>query len=216
MILMNIIVERYRPYVRHREFWFSLVLSTLLLIGSLFVNYFAGTYATLHESNSVTDLILSNIRVYDVDFVFVWGAIAFWVLLISLFLFEPKKIPFTLKSVALFVLIRALFVSLTHIASFPTQVHIDLTGIISYFTFGGDLFFSGHTGLPFLAALVFWKNLRLRIIFLALSVLFAFVVLMGHLHYSIDVLSAYFITYGIWVLAEKFFKKDLLLFNREM
>jgi hypothetical protein len=36
---------------------------------------------------------------------------------------------------------------------------------------------------------------------------------LAHLHYSIDVLSAFFITYTISHIACVFFKKDLLLFR---
>jgi membrane-associated phospholipid phosphatase len=78
---------------------------------------------------------------------------------------------------------------------------------------GDDLFFSGHAGLPFLLALIFWDDVLLRTIFLGFSVLFSIVVLLGHLHYSIDVASAFFITFTIFVIAKKFFKKDWDLLN---
>ena len=82
---------------------------------------------------------------------------------------------------------------------------------------GNDLFFSGHTGLPFLLALIFWENKKLRFLFLGFSVLFAVVVLLGHLHYSIDVFAAYFITYTIFHICKFLFKKDWQLFlqNKE-
>jgi len=38
-------------------------------------------------------------------------------------------------------------------------------------------------------------------------------VLLGHIHYSIDVFSALFITYGIFVIAKKVFARDYLLFT---
>ena len=74
--------------------------------------------------------------------------------------------------------------------------------------FSGDLFFSGHTGLPFLMALIFWSSPRIRCFFLALSVFFAVTVLLGHLHYSIDVASAYLITYSIFCIARQTFPND--------
>jgi hypothetical protein len=42
---------------------------------------------------------------------------------------------------------------------------------------------------------------------------FGVVVLLGHLHYSIDVLSAFFISYGIYRIAEIIFHKDKMLWN---
>ena len=49
----------------------------------------------------------------------------------------------------------------------------------------------------------------LRYLFLAWSVFFGIVVLLGHLHYTIDVLSAFFITYGIVDIAKWLFPTPL-------
>jgi hypothetical protein len=127
--------------------------------------------------------------------------------------------PFAMKSLALFAIIRSVFVSLTHISPFPTSVlispdffgHTFFDGIFN----GYDLFFSGHTGVPFLLALMFWNNEKWRSIFLGFSVVFAIVVLLGHLHYSIDVLSAYFITFGIFNISKYLFKQDWELFSKK-
>jgi hypothetical protein len=43
--------------------------------------------------------------------------------------------------------------------------------------------------------------------------MFGIVVLLGHLHYSIDVLSAFFITYSIYHICELFFKTDKKIFD---
>ena len=94
------------------------------------------------------------------------------------------------------------------------EMFFDPGDISKKLTSGGDLFFSSHTGLPFLAALLFWEHKIYRYIFLALSLIFGAVVLLGHLHYSIDVFSAFFITYGIYHISRTFFKKDLKLFEK--
>jgi len=185
-------------------FWGGLVFLIVVLI----INYFAGSYATEKASNSVTDLVLSNIPVFDVDGVFIYGGYTLFVCIVLVCISRPSRIPFTVKSIALFYLIRSIFVTLTHIAPFPTHAYIDPGIFLRLFNFDGELFFSGHTGLPFLMALVYWDNKNLRVSFICLSVIFAAVVLMGHLHYSIDVFSAFFITYAIYGLAEQFFKKD--------
>ena len=195
----------------NKNFLLSSGIAVLFLILSLVVNFYAGTYATLRASNAVTDIVLSNIRVYDVDGIFVYGAIILWIFIASLCVFEPKRIPFVFKSTALFVLIRSIFISLTHIGPFPSQLVID-SNFLAKFTPGGDLFFSAHVGLPFLLALIFWENIRLRVFFVASSLFFGAIVLMGHLHYSIDVLAAFFITYTIYHMACAFFPKDKKIF----
>lgn len=200
-------------YFKQRSFLLSLGAGFILLIISLFINFYAGLYATKQASNAVTDLILSNIRVYDVDWLFIYGPFFFLAFVIIICLREPKRIPFVLKSVALFTIVRAIFISLTHIGPFPISASIDSQNVIDNFSFGGDLFFSGHTGLPFLMALLFSGHEYLRDIFIALSIFFGLVVLMGHIHYSIDVFSAFFITYGIYHMACFIFAKDKILFE---
>lgn len=199
-------------YFRDRNFTRSYILSFFFLCVSLVVNFYSGIYATRNASNPVTDIVLSNTKAFDLDGVFIYGTLFLWILVTCICLLLPHKVPFVLKSIALFVIVRSLFVSLTHIGPFPTQIIID-SKIISKFSFGGDLFFSGHVGLPFLLALIFWDNVRLRFIFLATSIFFAVVVLFAHLHYSIDVVSAFFITYTIYHIAELAFPKDQKIFR---
>ncbi len=76
-----------------------------------------------------------------------------------------------------------------------------------------DLFFSGHTGFPFLAALLFWENKVLRWFLILMSFAQGITVLFMHVHYSIDVLAAYFITYSIYVVSDKIFNKLNLSFK---
>ncbi len=195
---------------RDKKFLISVGVSFLFLIAAIVISFFAITYATESASSPVTDIILSNIPVFDVDGIFVYGPMFFWVLIVGyLIFFEPKKIPFALKSIALFIIIRSVFIILTHIGPFPTRLQIDASGIFGIlFSSGNDFFFSGHTGLPFLMALVFWDNKCLRNLCIAVSIFFGAIVLMAHLHYSIDVLAAFFITYTIFHVAQKIFKRD--------
>jgi hypothetical protein len=205
-------MQKWKEAIRSKEFVRSLILSLLLLFISLYINFISGNYATRSQSLPVTDVILSNTRVWDVDFFFVYGPVALYLFVVIIFLFNPKKTPFVIKSIALFTTIRAIFVSLTHLGPFPTQAITEGTNFINKFTFGGDLFFSGHTGVPFLMALIFWQNRNLRYFFLAFSVFMGVIVLLGHYHYSIDVFGAFFITYTIFHISSYLFKKDKDLF----
>lgn len=198
-----------------REFVMTVITGAILLLASLVINYLATMYASERVSLPVTDLILSNIRVFDVDFVIIWGAVFLILFTAIVTLYHPQKIPFILKSVALFVIIRSVFISLTHLGPFSPQVAIDPIRIFNYLGFGttADLFFSGHTGQPFLLGLIYWDNKILRNTFFAISAILATSVLLGHLHYSIDVLAAFFITYTIFHIAQRFFAKDWKLAN---
>lgn len=198
----------------NKRYLASIAVGIFLLAASLIVNYFAGNYATRSASNSVTDLLLDNLPVFDVDGFFVYGVIALFIFIGVLVLFKPERLPFVVKSIALFVFIRSIFVTFTHLGPVSDGILLAPDNPIRWFTFGGDLFFSGHTGLPFLMALIFWDEKLLRYLFLAASLVFGGVVLLGHLHYSIDVFAAFFIAYGINDLAKKFFAKDYALIRQ--
>jgi hypothetical protein len=210
-----------RTFHKHKSYWSrkyfrrSVFFGFILLTVSLVLNSAADTYTLKHASSHVTDIILDNVPVFNVDFIFVEGITIFWVFIILLQVREPKTLPFVLKSVALFIFIRSLFISLTHLAIPPIHSFTDPGYLFKKFTSQDDLFFSSHTGAPFLFALIYWENFRLRTIFLLTSVFFGTAVLLGHLHYSIDVFAAFFITYGIFDITQYFFQKDHDLFRED-
>jgi len=202
--------------VYDRAYKISVLLAVIFVLVSLAMNYLAGVYATNHASNSVSDILLNILPVYNVTIIFVYGFAAFCVLVVVLMIRDPHKLPYILKSIALFIAIRSIFVTLTHVGPSPSILvdFNDFNFILKRTIFSGDLFFSGHTGLPFLMSLIYWDNKFWRYFFLAVSVIFGASVLLGHLHYSIDVFAAFFIAHGVYRLAQIFFKKDLARFNR--
>ena len=208
------LTNKYKILFSDKQYLLSVAVGFFLLGASLAVNYFAGLYATRNASNSVTDIILDNVPVFDVDGFFIYGAFTLLAYIIFLVWREPERLPFVAKSIALFVFTRSLFMTCTHLGAVPDGIPLPADNPIRWITFGGDLFFSGHVGMPFLMALIFWKDKVNRHIFLAASVVLGIVVLLGHLHYSIDVFAAYFITYGIFDVAKLFFAKDWSLIEK--
>ena len=210
------LARRYRDSLLNKRFRFSAPLSILLFTLSVIASFYAIAYATAQASNSVTDIVLSNTPIFDVDGLMVAGTLLLIIYITLLYLHHPKRIPFGVLTLALFFFARSGFTVVTHIASFPLPSGFvpDFNYSIGrfFFGFGGDLFFSAHTAVPFLMALLFWQDRGLRYLFLAWSVFFGAVVLLGHLHYTIDVLSAYFITYGIFHIACWMFPQEKALF----
>lgn len=196
------------------RYYASLLEAILLFVVSVYMTHLASRYAEVNASNHVEDLILSNTPVFDFEFIFVQGAIMLTMFVVVLGFRFKKTAPFLIKTVSLFIIIRAMFVSLTHLGPYPTKLTLD-SGLLNFITTGNDLFFSGHTGLPFLVALIFWKHLYIRTLFLVSSVVFGIIVLLSHLHYSIDVFAAFFITYSIYHIAIVVFRKDYEFFSFE-
>lgn len=65
-----------------------------------------------------------------------------------------------------------------------------------------DLFFSGHTATTLLLALYLWRYERLRWFAWIAHVVVVATVLLSHLHYTIDVLGAYAVTFAIFAARE--------------
>src|SRR3989344_171906 len=219
--VQEVIIEalHLRVWRRYKESWFdkyvrfSIPLAFIIFLVAVFgIQPLVIDYTNGAATNPVGDIILSNIPVFSVGDFFVYGMFLFVLVVGILSLMYPKRIIFTLHAMTLFVLVRSLFVSLTHIGPFTTQAASDFGPAITQMFFGADHFFSGHAGAPFLMALMYWENKLLRYIFLAWSVFFSIIVLLGHLHYTIDVLAAFFITYGIYHTALWLFPRERMLF----
>ena len=182
----------------------SIIFSIFLLILATVINYNAGIYVNEKGSAAVTDFILDNIGPYDLSFSFIY----IWLTLVGLMIFYPiifkvNMFHRVLGQFSFLIIIRSFFITLTHLKTPLTAIHASFPGAISTLAFQNDLFFSGHTAVPFLGFLIY-KGHKIRWFFLAGSILMATTVLLMHQHYTIDALAAYFITYGTFKIA-KFF-----------
>ncbi len=214
--LLSGAIAEYRSCWLDRGHRVALLQGILALIGSLVVNYAAGTYASLHAGAPVRDIILDRVPTLPVNLIFVEGAFAFWLCVFILLALMPRTVPFVLKVLSVFIVIRSFFVILTHIGAPVHPAILDPSRLMSDFTFSGDLFFSGHTGFPFLLALTFWENRVLRRVFLTSAGVFAAAVLVGHLHYSIDVFAAFFITDSVFRLAQRLFEAEYEMLRKRI
>ncbi len=207
-----------RDIFTHRKLRGSLYTALILLLVAYlfehFANLYAFTYSLYPTTAPVGDIILDNIPVVDLNFIIVEMAMVAIVAGVMFVLSRPRHTLFTLKTFAIFISVRAVCISLTHVGIYPDHLVPGLgvfDSIYTYLNFQEGLFFSGHTGLPFLLALIFWKEKWVRGVFLAMSAVFAAAVLLAHVHYSIDVFAAPFMAYGIFTLSKKLFPHDYLL-----
>ncbi len=205
---MKHIANKYKTFWTEKNFLWDLIIAIVLFFIGLLTTYYANSYTLIHASNSVTDIFLDNLPIINVDFIYSTGAAIFIGIVIVIALYAPKRISFILKSSALFLIIRSLFMVLTHLAPPVGALYLDGTDFLHKLSSGDDLFFSAHTGFPFLMSLIFWHDKKFKYLFLACTFAGATAVLLGHLHYSIDVFSAFFITFGIFEISKKVFHKE--------
>lgn len=201
---MDKIIENHRHYWKHKHSVSSLIISVLMLVGGFIATHYSTSYVDIFTGNIVPDLILDLLPTVNVGFVFFELATLFGIFIIGLLLVNPKYFPFVFESSAMFFFVRSLFMVMTHLSA-PNIELFSKMGITA--SSGNDLFFSGHAGYPILLMLIYWKNKYLRYLFLSVSIIGSAAVLLGHLHYSIDVFSSYFIAYGIYKLSARVFQR---------
>ena len=185
-----------------------ILLSLAFLASSVALIYVAGNYVDSAESSAVPDLILGFLPAVNLSFLFIYGyVLAIAVLLIYPFLFKIKEFHVILSQFSLLVLIRSFFISLTHLKIPADAIVTNTPYLYHLLLFENDLFFSGHAAIPFLGFLLFRKQ-KIGIFFLIATIVLATSVLFMHVHYSIDVFAAYFITYGSYKIGDKIFNKN--------
>ncbi len=192
------------------RYFLDVLIAGIFISVSLMVNHQANLFAARQTTTTVGDVFIDRLPFTDVRFIFTQGALIFLICLIIAALRHAQRLPFLLQNLALFITIRAFFLTLTHLG--PPDPLASLlfrdSHFPTYLSSGADYFFSGHTGLPFLAALIFWDCRGWRWLFLTASLIGAGAVLLGHIHYSIDVFAAFFITYGTFQLGKWLFQRD--------
>ncbi len=153
------------------------------------------------------DYFLNMLPVYDVSvitFLIIW----------SMFLFLLYRAIHSPELLLLF-LWGFIFLSLSRILSIyfiplnPPDHLIELRDPITNIFYGKkhhfitkDLFYSGHTSTQFLMCLCFRKRSD-KILALCSTIIVGILVLIQHIHYSIDVLAAPFLTYLVYLISKK-------------
>jgi hypothetical protein len=188
-----------------REHKWLILLSIFFFIVAIILNQLASNYSAKKNALPVSDLILDNLPSVNLGMLFVWGFLA--VVLVLLFyplFFKIKKFHIAVSQFSLLVIIRSFFITLTHLGLPIDSIRYYPTGIYNWFIFQNDLFFSGHVAIAFLGFLLYRKE-KVGIFFFIATIVMAFTVLFMHVHYSIDVFAAFFITYGTYKIGNYLF-----------
>ena len=120
--------------------------------------------------------------------------------------YQPKRIPFLLFTLSLYMTVRTAFVFLSPIGPPAGMVDMRLhdflfSRILGTWTFTNEFIFSGHTSIPFLFFL-FFRSRGLKTLMLVGSAVMGVCVLLSRNHYTVDVLAAYLVTYSIYKASE--------------
>lgn len=207
------LANSYKTLFQNRTFVWSVVTGVLLIIAGGVFTSLAQKFTNVAPGSAVGDILLDAIPAFPypdlIVYFVIWGSmlVAFSILIIALF--NPKYLPASLKTVGLLYIIRAAFISMTHLKVPPEKATVAAqNSFVDLIYNSNDLFFSGHVALPLVAAFIFWQVKSIRIYLLIAAVVMAVGVLWSKSHYSIDVFAAPFMAYGIVVISRWLFKKD--------
>jgi hypothetical protein len=213
IVLLKIRYQRWKKELSQHKL---LILTSLgFLILAAVANSLAGIYADRVGFSSVTDLILDHLPSLDLAYLLVYGYImVILVLFLYPLFFKVRTFHVVVVQASLLIIVRSIFMTFTHLKEPAEAVITDVPRLYSLFNYQNDLFFSGHTAIPFLGFLLFRKD-KIRTFFLLSTIVMAATVLLMHVHYSIDVFSAFFITYGIYKIGQRLVAKfDSMAFRR--
>lgn len=189
------------PAFRKRLYAGLVIWITVLIIFPFFFNY-------IESRNGIVlnDFIINALPAYDVSvptFLIIWS-------MFLLFLYRAIYNP----QILLLFLWGFIFLSLSRFISIylvplnpPTQI-IALRDPITNIFYGKnhpfitkDLFYSGHTSTQFLMFLCFQKKTDKTLALLS-TIIVGVLVLIQHVHYSIDVIAAPILTYLVYLLSK--------------
>ncbi len=192
---------------QERRFRNKTIIALLLvaIILTLLPAFFA--FIEKREGMVLQDYVLDAIPAIDVSiptFVIIWST----VLLVFFRIYQnPRLFLVIAYGFILMCLARVLTISILPLN--PPAGLIVLKDPIANIAYGGngifitkDLFYSGHTGNMFLFFLCLERKWD-KIFALTASFLVGILVMIQHIHYSIDVIAAFIFTYFIYLGAKK-------------
>jgi hypothetical protein len=166
-----------------------------------------GWYADQRAMPPSSDWLLDQLPPQNLIPLLSWGWLSLHVYAVgAAVLYQPRRLPFLFFLLGTYLSVRTLYVFLSPIGA-PVQM-LDMGELDTLFplvagvyTFENEFIFSGHTAMPFLFALFLEGRIQKTVMALG-SLAMAGAVLLTHNHYTVDVLSAYFMGYAIYRLAE--------------
>ena len=194
------------------RFQLALFLVIIIGIGLFFPKYF--DYLEERDGILMNDFIVSSIRSRDVSWLVFFSLYAGIAIGVASSIRYPKICLMIMQTYTLVTLMR--MTTIFCIPLNPPEGYIALKEPLLGFLFTSegkicskDLFFSGHVS-TILAIYFPMKQKRSKAIVLVLAVLIGLLLLVQHVHYTVDVLVAPVATYASYLISKKGIMKNIL------
>jgi hypothetical protein len=185
----------WKEFYKNRKTEIILTLVFLIIILIIFSNFLE--YIEAREGVSLPDPILHLFNPLDLTWLTFGLIYASLIIAIMNFVKEPDKLLLALQSYSLMVVFRLIVMYITPFDA-PEKLLSLNDPFVQFFGSGQvltkDLFFSGHTATLFLLFLIADKK-SLKIFFLCSTLIIAVAVILQHVHYTVDVITAPFFAY---------------------
>jgi hypothetical protein len=187
-------------------FKIRLIIVSVVFVAILCVFPYFFQHIEQRNGKLLKDFIIDNVKPFDASvpiFICIWGITA---LVIVRCIKQPQLFLTSLYSFTILTLFRMVTISLVPLN--PPHGLIPLVDPISNFFYGKshfvtkDLFFSGHTSSQFLYFLCLPKK-EDKILALISTICVGSLVLLQHVHYTIDVVAAIPLTYLCFLAGKK-------------
>jgi len=195
----------------HYKWWIITLAGALALFVAAYMLYTnLGWVADQRALPTGNDWLLRRLPVVNVLPVLSWGWFALHLYAGgAAVLYYPRRMPFLLFLLAIYTVVRTVFIFLSPIGA-PAgmldmrQLDYIFAQIMGTWTFNNEFIFSGHTSIPFLF-FMFFETPVLKGVMLTGSLVMAVCVLLSRNHYTVDVLAAYLVSYSIYKLSERLY-----------
>lgn len=195
-------LHQWQDFLSDRDRRRELVLSLILLVLTLTALTRFLIFVEHRPGVVLDDPLLRLFQPIDLTwltFSLIYGSVIGGILVL---LPHPGRLTFALQLYLMMVLSRMLVMYLLPIDP-PTHLILLRDPVVEFFgsgqTLTRDLFFSGHTSTLFILFLVAESRVQ-RLVFLLLTLVVATTLLLQHVHYTIDVVAAFFFCYANFAL----------------
>ncbi len=189
----------------NKQFRIQFVITAIVLGIVLYALSSFLSYVETRPGAVLNDPVLNLFSPVDLTwfvFVILYGALIFAVIY---FIKNPVLLLKAMTAYAIMVIFRIIAMYLLPLDP-PAKMIALQDPFVEFFgegvTLTRDLFFSGHTAIMFIFFLIAEKK-PIKLFFLIGTIIIAALVLVQHVHYSVDVFVAFFVSYCSYVISNK-------------